>query len=104
MSSRVIISQNPHIKELGAVLLNSRAGSIMMMRNDLREAYNQMESRGQRFESALINAQQEAENALSQITGYDPTDSTLLRSVRSRPENYCIRTCSFAKKRWNREG
>jgi len=74
----VITSQNPHIKQLGAVLLNSRSRSIMMSRNDLREAYAQVESKGARFEAALINAKQEAETALSQITGFDPADITLL--------------------------
>ena len=74
----VITSQNPHIKQLGAVLQNPRARNIMMMRNDLREAYAQVESKGSRFESALINAKQETENAMSQISGYDPSDLTLL--------------------------
>jgi hypothetical protein len=74
----VITSQNPHIKMLGAVLENPRARSVMMMRNDLREAYSQVESKESRFESSLINAKQEAESAMSQISGYDPTDLTLL--------------------------
>jgi hypothetical protein len=74
----IIVSQNPHIKQLGAVLLNGRARSIMMMRNDLREAYAQVETKSERFEKSLINAKQEAENAMAQITGYDPSDATLL--------------------------
>jgi hypothetical protein len=74
----VINSQNPDIKDLGAVLQNSRARTIMMLRNDLREAHAQIERRGERFEQALVNAKQEAEIAMSQITGYDPSDSTLL--------------------------
>jgi len=74
----VITSQNPHIKQLGAVLLNPRARNIMMMRNNLQEAYAQVESKESRFESSLINAKQESENAMAQISGYDPTDLTLL--------------------------
>ena len=74
----VINSQNPDIKNLGAVLLNSRARTTMLMRGNLREAYAQVEPKGIRFEAALINAKQEAERAMSQIAGYDPTDSTLL--------------------------
>jgi hypothetical protein len=74
----VIASQNPDIKNLAAVLANPRARTIMMLRNDLREAHAQIEPKGIRFESALINARQEAEEAMSQITGYDPEDSTLL--------------------------
>ncbi len=50
----------------------------MLLRNDLREAYAQVERKGARFESALVNAKQEAEVAMSQIIGYDPEDSTLL--------------------------
>jgi hypothetical protein len=74
----IIISQNPHIKYLGAVLQNPQARSILMLRNNLNEAYAQVESKGARFEAALINAKQETETAMSQIIGYDPTDSTLL--------------------------
>ena len=49
-----------------------------MLRNNLLEAYAQVEPKGTRFEAALINAKQEAETAMSQIAGYDPADSTLL--------------------------
>ena len=37
----------------------------MLLRNDLREAYAQVERKGARFESALVNAKQEAEVAMS---------------------------------------
>ena len=74
----IINSQNPDIRDLAAVLANPRARTIMLLRNDLREAYAQIERKGARFESALVNAKQEAEIAMSQITGYDPADSTLL--------------------------
>ncbi|MGA3334225.1 MAG: ParB/Srx family N-terminal domain-containing protein [Terracidiphilus sp.] len=74
----VVTSQNPHIKQLSAVLQHSLARSVMLTRNDLREAYAQVESKSDRFEKSLINARQEAESALAQITGYDPSDTTLL--------------------------
>jgi hypothetical protein len=74
----VINSQNPDIKNLGSVLGNSRARAIMMSRNNLAEAYASVEPKGTRFETALINARQEAERALSVVTGFDPEDSTLL--------------------------
>jgi hypothetical protein len=74
----VITSQNPDIKNLGAVLGNPRARTIMMSRNNLLEAHTSIEPKGTRFESALVNAKQEAETALSVITGFDPEDSTLL--------------------------
>ena len=47
----------------------------------MREAYAQVESKGSRFEAALINAKQETENAMSQISGYDPSDLTLLLEI-----------------------
>jgi hypothetical protein len=78
----VITSQNPDLKYLGAVLANPRARTIMMLRNDLREAHATVERKGARFEGALINAKQEVEVAMSQIIGYDPEDSTLLEISR----------------------
>ena len=74
----VITSQNPDIKNLAAVLSHPRARVMMLARNNLAEAHSSIESKGARFESALVNAKQEAETALSQITGYDSEDSTLL--------------------------
>lgn len=74
----VITSQNPDIKNLAAVLWNPRARTLMQLRNNLAEAHASIEPKGARFEGALVNAKQEAETALSQITGYDAEDSTLL--------------------------
>ncbi|MGB6688768.1 MAG: hypothetical protein WBE76_13100 [Terracidiphilus sp.] len=74
----VITSQNPDIKNLGAVLDNARARTIMMSRNNLGEGLASIEPKGIRFESALVNAKQEAETALSLVTGFDSEDSTLL--------------------------
>ncbi len=74
----VITSQNPDIKNLSAVLSNSRARALMVARGNLSEAFASVEPKGTRFEAALINAKQEAEKALSQVTGYDSEDSTLL--------------------------
>ena len=83
----VIISQNPDLKYLGAVLANPRARTIMMLRNDLREAHAQVERKGARFEGALVNAKQEVEGAMSQIIGYDPDDSTLLEIGKELRDN-----------------
>jgi hypothetical protein len=68
----VVNSQNPDIKNLAAVLSNTRARTIMMLRNDLSEAYKQIEGKGARFEAALVNARQEAETAMSQIIRVRP--------------------------------
>jgi hypothetical protein len=97
----VIESQNPDIKNLGAVLLNARARTIMLLRNDLREASAQIERKGARFEAALINAKQETESAMSQIAGYDPSDSTLLeigKDLRDTSEQLFLSMTSMGKR------
>jgi hypothetical protein len=83
----VIVSQNPDLKMLGAVLSNPGARTVLMMRNNLREAYQQVESKSARFETALVNARQEVETAMSQIIGYDPDDTTLLEIGRELRDN-----------------
>jgi len=83
----VVTSQNPDLKYLGAVLANPRARTVMLSRNDLREAYATVERKGARFEGALVNARQEVEVAMSQIIGYDPEDSTLLEIGRELRDN-----------------
>jgi hypothetical protein len=103
----VINSQNPDIKDLAAVLANARARTIMMLRNDLREAYAQIERKGARFEGALINAKQEAEIAMSQITGYDPSDSTLLeigRDLRATSDQLYLSMSSMARRAASSKG
>jgi ParB/Sulfiredoxin domain len=77
----VITSQNPHIKQLGAVLQDARARAILINSRSLSEAHAQLEPKGARFEQALLTAKQEAENALSQVIGFDPDDSTLLETA-----------------------
>jgi hypothetical protein len=83
----VITSQNPDLKFLGAVLENRRARTLMLTRHNLQEAYAQVERKGARFEGALVNAKQEVEQALGQITGYDPNDYTLLEIGKELRDN-----------------
>jgi len=103
----IINSQNPDIKNLGAVLSNARARTTMILRGDLREAYAQVEPKGARFEAALINAKQEAEKAMSQIAGYDPTDVTLLEigeDLRKTSEQLFSSMSSMTKKATPKKG
>lgn len=103
----VINSQNPDIRNLGAVLLNARARTTMLLRGNLQEAYAQVEPKGIRFETALINAKQEAEKAMSQIAGYDPADSTLLeigRELRDTSDQLFSSMSSIARKRATARG
>jgi hypothetical protein len=97
----VVESQNPDLKNLGAVLANPQARTIMMLRHNLREAYAQVERKGARFEGALVNAKQEVEVAMGQISGYDPADSTLLeigRELRDTSGHLFDSMTSIAKK------
>jgi hypothetical protein len=82
----VIESQNPDLKNLSAVLASPHARTIMLTRNNLREAYEQVERKETRFEAALVNGKQNVEMAMSQIIGYDPEDSTLLEIGRDLKE------------------
>jgi hypothetical protein len=103
----IIISQNPDIKNLGAVLASGRARTTMLLRSNLREAYALVEPKGIRFEAALINAKQEAEKAISQIAGYDPADSTLLEigeDLRDTSEQLYTSMFSIAKKSISKTG
>src|SRR5213076_411190 len=89
------------LKMLSAVLSHGRARTLMLIRNNLREAYAQVERKGARFETALVNAKQEAEVAMSQIIGYDPEDSTLLeigRELRDTSGQLYVSMESIAKK------
>jgi len=97
----VINSQNPDLKYLSAVLASPRARTTMILRNDLREAHAQIEPKGTRFEGALVNAKQEVEEAMSQIIGFDPSDSTLLEighDLRETSEQLYASMSSIAKK------
>jgi len=97
----VINSQNPDIKDLGAVLESPVARTVMMKRNDLWEARKEIMRKDARFEAALVNAKQEAEAAMSQIAGYDPSNSTLLeigKDLRNTSEQLYSSMLSMSEK------
>jgi hypothetical protein len=97
----IIRSQNPDLKHLAEVLVSTRARTIMLLKNDLDLAHQEVESKGDRFETALVNAKQEAETALGQIVGFDPEDSTLLeigKDLRDTSERIYSNMASMAKK------
>jgi hypothetical protein len=97
----VITSQNPDLKNLAEVLANPRARTIMLAKGDLREAHVTVEPKGARFEGALVSAKQSAETAMSQITGYDPEDTTLLeigKELRDVSDTLYTTMVSYSKK------
>jgi hypothetical protein len=77
----VITSQNPHIKQLDEVLQKPIARRTMLARNRLAEAYKLVYTPAVQFENALLNANQNAEDALAKISGYDGGDESLLEAA-----------------------
>jgi hypothetical protein len=73
----IVTSQNPHIKWLDEVLVRPKARAILMQDNNLTAAYSEVDTPDQQFERALLNAHQNAENALKKVTAYDGRDHTL---------------------------
>jgi hypothetical protein len=79
----VVTSQNPHIKMLDEILQKPIARKTMLARNRLQEAYTLVYTPSVQFETALLNANQNAEDALSKISGYDGDDLSLLEAARA---------------------
>jgi hypothetical protein len=74
----VIRSQNPNIKQLGAVLLSPVAKAVMLQTGNLQAAYKEVEAPSDRFESALVQAVQSSEAALGHIGSADQDDETIV--------------------------
>jgi hypothetical protein len=79
----VVTSQNPHIKMLDEILQKPIARKTMLARNKIQEAYTLVYTPGVQFETALLNANQNAEDALSKISGYGGDDLSLLEAASS---------------------
>lgn len=79
----VVTSQNPHVKMLDEILQKPIARRTMLARNKLAEAYLLVNTPAVQFETALLNAYQNAEDALAKISGYDGEDKSLLQAASS---------------------
>ncbi|MDB6025274.1 MAG: hypothetical protein JWM68_1497, partial [Verrucomicrobiales bacterium] len=79
----VVTSQNPHIKQLDEILQKPIARKTMLARNKLSEAYTLVNTPTVQFETALLNAFQNAEDALSKISGYTDEDPSLVQAADS---------------------
>lgn len=77
----VVTSQNPHIKQLDEVLQKPLARRTMLARNRLSEAYKLVYTPAVQFEKALLDANQNAEDALSKISGFEGDDESLLEAA-----------------------
>jgi hypothetical protein len=79
----VVTSQNPHLKMLDEILQKPIARKTMLARNKLAEAYMLVNTPAVQFETALLNAHQNAEDALAKVSGYDGADVSLLEAASS---------------------
>ena len=68
---------------LDEILQKPIARKTMLARNKLQEAYTLVYTPAVQFETALLNANQNAEDALSKISGYDGDDLSLLEAASS---------------------
>jgi hypothetical protein len=73
----LVTSQNPHVKELGEILVHPVALKRLEATRDLRKAYAEVATRGKKFEESLIRAVKHAEDAQSFSDAYDG-DPTLI--------------------------
>jgi hypothetical protein len=75
----IVVSQNPHVKQLGEILGKPKARAILISTNNLAAAYAEVDTQGLQFERSLIEAHQSAGNALKNVTGFDGADVTLVQ-------------------------
>ena len=78
----VVDSQNPNVRELGEVLANPKARSIMLAQHNLRAAYSEVDTQGLQFEKSLIDAHSNVEKALSKVDAFNSEDQTLVQIAR----------------------
>ncbi len=75
----VVVSQNPHVKQLGDVLAHPKARAILVNTGDLAAAYSEIDTPDLQFERSLVEAHQHTENALRKVTAFDGADETLVQ-------------------------
>jgi hypothetical protein len=75
--SPIIVSQNPNLGELNRVLQSSAALNILRSEQSLARAYEEVESRSDRFIMALVSAYQHADKALQLSGNYDGKDESV---------------------------
>lgn len=67
----VVTSQNPHVKQLGEVLVTPLALKKLETNNSLAEAYAEVDTRDRKFSDNLLKAVEFAERAQGFVDGYD---------------------------------
>lgn len=79
----LVRTQNPHVKQLNEILQKPLARRTLIARGDLSEAYTLVHTPRDQFEKALLDAHQNAEDALSKVSSFNGDDETLLQAADS---------------------
>ena len=79
----LVKTQNPHVKQLNEILQKPLARRTLIARCNLSEAYDLVHTPRDQFEKALLDAHQNAEEALSKVGSFDGDDETLLQAADS---------------------
>ena len=74
----VVRSQNPHVKELGEVLLSSEGLTVLRNTFSLSQAHKSIQPAKGKFLEALLRARQEIREASNSLRGFDGRDSALV--------------------------
>ena len=82
----VVQSQNPDLKLLGEVLVNSESLLILRETGSLREAVASLKPAGEEFEAALVRARRELRRVLENLRGFDVRNDVLLKIAQDNLE------------------
>ena len=74
----VVQSQNPHIKQLGEVLLNQEALAVLRSEGSLLEAHLSIQPAGRKFSVALVSARREIRVVSNNLRGFDGQNGGLV--------------------------
>lgn len=77
----VVQSQNPHIKQLGEVLLKPEALMVLRSTGSLYQALASVQAAEQKFSEALLRARQNLREVSSSLRGFDGRNETLVDIV-----------------------
>ena len=82
----VVQSQNPDLKLLGEVLINSESLLILRETGSLREAAASLRPAGAEFETAIVRARKELRRVLENLRGFDVRNEVLLKIAQDNLE------------------
>ena len=76
--SPVVLSQNPHVKQLGEVLESREGLTVLRATGSLADAYASMGPADRRFREAMLRARREIQTAMGSLRGFDDRDESMV--------------------------